>query len=93
MTMPSDSQLGDPTAVILARMEVKLDNALTEQSRHTTTLDRHDSILGEHGNRITALETAGTTTTSGRANLWAAYSAVASIAAVVLAVLLAVRGG
>lgn len=47
----------DPVAIILARMEVKLDNALTEQGRHRTQLDRHDVILGEHGNRITQAET------------------------------------
>ena len=48
---------GDPIAVILARMEVKLDQALAEQQRHSTILDRHDSILNEHGNRLTAVET------------------------------------
>lgn len=47
----------DPVAVILARMETKLDNALTEQARHGTALDRHDRILNEHGNRLTAVET------------------------------------
>jgi hypothetical protein len=46
----------DPIAVLLARIEVKLDNSLAEQSRHTSTLDRHDKILGEHGNRMTKLE-------------------------------------
>jgi hypothetical protein len=48
---------GDPVAVILARMEVKLDQALTEQGRHASILDRHDHTLDLHGNRITAAET------------------------------------
>jgi hypothetical protein len=48
---------GDPVAVILARMEVKLDQALTEQTRHASILQRHDQVLDVHGNRITAAET------------------------------------
>lgn len=55
--MSSESPNYDPVAVILARMETKLDNALIEQARHGTALDRHDRILGEHGNRLTATET------------------------------------
>lgn len=47
----------DPTAVILARMEVKLDNALTEIGKHSSTLDKHETAIGEQGNRLTALET------------------------------------
>lgn len=47
----------DPVAVILARVETKLDNALTDLARHSSNLDRHDGILGEHGNRLTAAET------------------------------------
>lgn len=49
--------LVDPASVILARMEVKLDNALAEQTRHSTIIDRHDRVLGEHSNRLTANET------------------------------------
>lgn len=47
----------DPTPVILARMEAKLDSALTEQARHTSAIDRHDGTLVDHGNRLVALET------------------------------------
>jgi phage shock protein A len=50
-------QHADPIAVILARMEVKLDQALAEQQRHASILDRHDQFLNEHGNRLTAVET------------------------------------
>ena len=35
-------QAGDPVAVILARMEVKLDNALTEQGRHASSIESLD---------------------------------------------------
>lgn len=44
---PDDTSVkqGDPVAVILARMEVKLDNALTEQARHGTRIDRHDDEI------------------------------------------------
>jgi hypothetical protein len=80
---PQDvSQAGDPVAVILARMEVKLDNALTEQGRHTTTLDRHDKELGRLGNRVTSLETARDSTRS-----WPAWAAT-GISALTLGVLL-----
>lgn len=34
----SEPSHGDPTAVILARMETKLDNALAVQATHATTL-------------------------------------------------------
>ena len=47
---------GDPVAVILARMEVKLDNALTEQARHVTRLDAHDTQIGSLRDRVTAIE-------------------------------------
>jgi hypothetical protein len=54
---PPTTHTADPIAVILARVEVKLDNALTEQSRHGTRLDRIEGTQAEHGNRLTALET------------------------------------
>ena len=92
--------LGDPTAVILARMEVKLDNALAEQSRHGAIIDRHDRILGEHGNRITVLETQAQTTAahedarlSGKAVFWGSVAALAMVASVVITLLLSHRGG
>lgn len=92
--MSEPTQHADPVAVILARVEVKLDNALTEQSRHSTIIDRHDSILGEHGNRITALETKDQANEghaqrriSDRAVLWAAVSALAVVAAAIVAVI------
>lgn len=53
---PPETQAGDPVAVILARMEVKLDNALTEQAKHSTTLDRHDQRLRALEDRATTLE-------------------------------------
>jgi hypothetical protein len=37
-------------------MEVKLDNALTEQGRHATTLDRHDGRIRGVEDRVTSLE-------------------------------------
>ena len=54
---PPITHTADPIAVILARVEVKLDNALTEQSRHGNRLDRVEGVQAEHGNRLTALET------------------------------------
>jgi hypothetical protein len=83
----------DPTPVILARMEGKLDAALTEQARHTSTLDRHDATLNEHGNRLVELAT----TVAGLprkavtpAVVWTAVGlAIAALSA--LAALLAVR--
>lgn len=81
----------DHVAVILARMEVKLDNALTEQSRHSTIIERHDGILGEHGNRITALETRSVTdgehherTVSARGAFWTAAGALVMLAALLV---------
>ena len=57
MNAPTEpAQSGDPIAVILARMEVKLDNALTEQAKHSTTLDRHDQRLRSVEDRTTVLE-------------------------------------
>ena len=49
-------QQGDPVAVILARMEVKLDNALTEQAKHSTTLERHDVRISKAEDRLTKVE-------------------------------------
>lgn len=51
-------QQGDPVAVILARMEVKLDNALTEQAKHATSIDRHGQRLAKAEDRLTKVETA-----------------------------------
>jgi hypothetical protein len=89
---------GDPTAVILARMEVKLDNALTEQSRHGTTLDRHDRLITDNGNRITALETRAQAEDghavrriSDRAVYWAMISALAVFVGSIVTVIIAVR--
>lgn len=81
--MSEPTSMGDPVAVILARMEVKLDNALTEQSRHSTIIERHDQTLGEHGNRLTALETRDqaddthhSQTVSARAAFWTACGSI-----------------
>lgn len=85
----------DPVAVILARVETKLDNALTEQARHGTQLDRHDALLDRHGNRLTALETKvaplpaavealeGRRSVSPAALAWAWGTAVAALAVLV----------
>lgn len=86
MPAQDGSQAGDPVAVILARMEVKLDNALTEQARHTTTLDRHDKTLGQHASRLTALETASSAA-SQASRTWPAWAS-AAISGLALAVLL-----
>lgn len=96
MTDPTPQQhTADPVAVILARMEVKLDNALTEQARHTSIIERHDTILGEHGNRLTALETRTSTddqhherTISARMAFWAAAAAVVMFASLLATLLL-----
>jgi hypothetical protein len=79
----SEPQATDPTAVILARMEVKLDNALSEQGRHATRLDKAERIQTEHGNRLVALETRAQAEDShqgqkisSRAVLWTAVGAV-----------------
>lgn len=98
MSEPQQSP-ADPTAVILARMEVKLDNALDQQARQGTTIDRHDVRITKLENRTTALETRAEgednhqrRTSNGKQLAWQAAAAIAAIAAVVLAVLLAVRG-
>lgn len=67
MNPTPDQQQGDPIAVILARMEVKLDNALTEQARHSTTLDRHDGRIGGAEDRLTVLESTRPTNDQVRA--------------------------
>lgn len=84
--MNETDSTGDPVAVILARMEVKLDNALTEQARHTGTLERHDKVLNDHGNRLTSLETAAAAA-SASTRTWPAWSA-AAISGLTLAVLI-----
>jgi hypothetical protein len=85
--MPDDQATTDPTAVILARMEVKLDNALTEQSRHSLAIDRHEVRIAKLENRTTALETRSATdaahVTQGisRAQMmWAALAALVAVA-------------
>lgn len=102
MTEPLHPPIGDPTSVILARMEVKLDNALAEQSRHGSVIERHDRILGEHGNRITVLETQqeaegahALARLSNKQVFWGAVVALASVAAVVITLIVSfhARGG
>lgn len=90
----------DPIAVLLARIEVKLDNSLAEQSRHTSTLDRHDKILGEHGNRLTKLEAIDerddrheARSYSGKAVIWTAVGAIVAALSLFVVVILAVRSG
>lgn len=52
-------QAGDPVAVILARMEVKLDNALTEQARHGSRLDQHGSEIDTLKQDVAVIKAAG----------------------------------
>ena len=96
MTEPT----ADPIAVLLARIEVKLDNSLAEQNRHASTLDRHDKTLGEHSNRLTKLETVDQRDTqhdarsySGKTVLWAAVSAVVAALSLCVVIVLAIRSG
>jgi hypothetical protein len=90
----------DPIAVLLARIEVKLDNSLAEQTRHTSTLDRHDKILGEHSNRITRVETRlgaeddnRARSYSGRQVLWAAVGSIIAALSLFVVIILAIRSG
>lgn len=72
---------GDPIAVLLARIEVKLDNALTEQARHSTTLERHDVRISKAENRLTALETGDSRDQANQVKTYSARSlAMAAIA-------------
>lgn len=96
MTEPT----ADPIAVLLARIEVKLDNSLAEQTRHTSTLDRHDKILGEHGNRITRVETQLSAEDDNRARsysgkqvLWAAVGSIVGALSLFVVIILATRSG
>lgn len=85
---PQDAtQSGDPIAVILARMEVKLDNALTEQAKHGHTLDRHDERLRAVEDRTTVLEA------SKPKNLAAWAGVVVSLVAVGVAVVAIIARG
>jgi hypothetical protein len=77
MNPTPDSQQGDPVAVILARMEVKLDNALTEQAKHSTTLDRHDTRLRGVEDRLTVIESSRPKNLAAWAGVAAAIAAVA----------------
>jgi hypothetical protein len=80
---PPVNEPADPTAVILARLEVKLDNALTEQARHTATIDRHDGRLNELATDIASLKTTVATlpkkAVSPTALMWAVGTAVGAI--------------
>jgi len=90
----------DPIAVILARMEVKLDNALEQQKEHKSLLDKHGATLEVHGTRLTRLETAregdgehAQQNVSSRAVFWTAVGAVVAIVALVITLLISYHGG
>lgn len=55
--MPDSQSPDDPIPVILARMEVKLDNALAEQARHAGEIKVHDGRIDRIEDRMTTLET------------------------------------
>lgn len=87
--------MSDPTAVILARVEVKLDNALAEQTRHSAIIDRHDRSINELGNRVTVLETQRTNDDqhvdrriNSRVVAWTAVGALAMVISVLAAILI-----
>lgn len=91
---------GDPIAVILARMEVKLDNALEQQKEHKSLLDKHGQTLELHGTRLTKLETAREgdgeheqRTVSNRTVFWTAVAAVVAIIALIVTLLISYHGG
>lgn len=104
----SDSQAPLPastdpfTAILLAltRIEGNLAGALDTLKRHDSALAALQTGHADHGNRLVALETRATAedatsqrSMSGRSILWGAIASIASVAAVVIAVLLAVHGG
>jgi hypothetical protein len=97
MTEPAH---GDPIAVILARMEVKLDNALEQQKEHKSLLDKHGATLELHGTRLTKLETAREgdgeheqRIVSNRTVFWTAVAAVVAIIGLVITLFVMSHGG
>lgn len=84
--MPDAMQTDDPIPVILARMEVKLDNALSEQARHAGEITKHDGRIDRIEDRMTALETkhstekAGDRITALEKRMWAWVGASAVLA-------------
>lgn len=88
--MPDAQQTEDPIPVILARMEVKLDNALSEQARHATELTSHDGRIDRVEDRMTALETkhstedVGTRITALEKRMWTWVGASAVISSLLV---------
>ena len=96
----SELTQGDPIAVILARMEVKLDNALEQQKEHKSLLDQHGATLEKHGNRLTKLETAREgdgeheqRNVSNKALLWTGAAAVTAIVGLIVTLFISTHGG
>lgn len=94
------AEIADPIAVVLARIEVKLDNTLTELGKHASTLDRHTATLEDYGNRLTTLETIvdrddanSSRAYSGKTVLWTAIGAIVAALSLAVIVILAVKGG
>lgn len=84
-------------ATTLARIEVKLDNALDAQKEHKSTLDRHSVELVDHGTRLTRLETRDQAdsdnhqrTYTGKQLAATSTGAAAALAGVVAAILQAI---
>jgi hypothetical protein len=90
----------DPIAVLLARIEVKLDNSLAEQGRHTSILDRHERILGDHSNQLAVLQAVDERddrhtqrSYSGKTVFWSAAAAVVAAVALFVMIVLSIRSG
>lgn len=93
--MASDGGELDPQAVILARIEVKLDGALREQERHGTTLERHDARFTSLETRVTVMEAQRASDSEHKTNgftarqtFYFALSAFAAVAAVIVTILI-----
>lgn len=90
--MPQASKADDPTPVILARLEVKLDTSLETQKAHGSLLESLGGRIDRVENRMTVLETKHSTENAGarigalekRMYVWVGASAVLASAGSVL---------
>lgn len=77
-----EPQGGDSVLVLLARIDEKLTAALATQTEHATDIKELQTTQGQHGNRITALETASTSLKTWVPIVIATVAALAAIAGI-----------
>lgn len=103
MTEPTPPPVdASSTAILVAVTELRgeVRAALAVQATHATTIDRHDRLISEYGNRLSVLETARSgddehsrRLVSSRAVFWTAVAAIVAIVGLLVGLFISAHGG